>query len=252
MPLFEIVIIALAGLAAGAVNAMIGSGSLIIFPTLVALGHTPLVANVTANLGVLPASFAGAFAYRRFFEGKYRHVAIASVFAIVGGVAGALILLVLPDEWFNAIVPVLIGLAVLLVMFGPAIKRAVLRKGHDPDRPDSNMPLFLSVGATAIYGGYFGAGQGIILLSFLTLLVRGGLQRANAYKNTVAGMGNAGAGITFILLAEIDWLAVLILAISSGLGGYLGGRYGQRVPEDVYRAFIVIAGIAAIGYFLLQ
>lgn len=252
MSLTDAVFIALAGLSAGAVNAVIGSGSLIIFPTLLTLGYVPIVANVTTNIGVLPASFAGAFAYRKFFEGKYRHLFIAAMFSAAGGISGALLLLVLPPEWFNAIVPVLIGSAVLLVIFGPRIKKYVLSRGHDPDKPDSRLPLYLATGATGIYGGYFGAGQGIILLSFLGFLIRGGLQRANAYKNMLAAAGNTGAAVVFIFLAEIDWMAVLILAISSAIGGLIGGKYGQRIPENVYRIFIVMMGIFAITYFVLK
>lgn len=248
----DILLITLSGLGAGMINAVIGSGSLLIFPTLLSLGYTPIVANVTTNIGVLPGSFAGAFAYRRFFEGKYRHVLTASLFSAVGGVSGALLLLVLPPEWFNAIVPVLIGLAVLLVIFGPRIKRYLLAKGHDPNKPDARLPLFLATGATGVYGGYFGAGQGIILLSFLTFLLKGGLQRANAYKNVLAATGNTAAGLTFLFLAEINWGAVLILAISSFAGGLIGGKYGQRIPEPIYRWFIAAIGIIAIIYFALQ
>ena len=248
----DILLITLSGLGAGMINAVIGSGSLLIFPTLLALGYTPIVANVTTNVGVLPGSFAGAFAYRRFFEGKYRHVLTAALFSAVGGVSGALLLLVLPAEWFNAIVPVLIGLAVLLVIFGPRLKKYLLARGHDPEKPDARLPLFLATGATGIYGGYFGAGQGIILLSFLTFLLKGGLQRANAYKNVLAATGNTAATLTFLFLAEINWDAVLILAISSFAGGIIGGKYGQRIPEPIYRWFIVAMGIFAIIYFALQ
>lgn len=251
MSFTDVLFIALAGFGAGGINAVVGSGGLITFPTLLALGYPPIVANVTANVGILPGSIAGAFAYRKFFHGSPRHLIIATVFSAAGGVAGALLLLALPPAWFDAIVPVLIGLAVVLVILGPTIKRAVLRQGHDPDRPDSRMPLFLATAANGVYGGYFGAGQGIILLSFLPLMLRGGLQRANAYKNVIAAACNGAAALTFIFLAEIDWLAVLILAIASFFGGLVGGKYGQRIPEGVFRVFIVIVGIAAMAYFII-
>lgn len=252
MSVTDVLFIALAGLSAGAVNAIIGSGGLILFPTLLALGYTPIVANVTSNVGVLPASFAGAFAYRKYFEGKYRLAIIGCIFAAVGGVMGALLLLALPPEWFDAIVPLLIGMAVLLVIFGPAIKRAVLARSHDSDQPDARMPLYLATWATGVYGGYFGAGMGIIALSYLSLMLRGGLQRANAYKNLLTGTGNFAAAVTFVFLADIDWLAAIILAVSSLFGGLLGGKYGQRIPETVFRVFIVIVGIAAIVYFVTR
>jgi uncharacterized membrane protein YfcA len=248
----EVSFLFVAGVGAGMINAVIGSGSLLTFPTMVAIGFPPIVANVSGNIGVLPASFAGAFAYRKFYRGSVRHLVITSVFSAIGGISGALLLLALPQELFNTIVPILIGLAALLVVFGPKIKRAVLAKSQNVERPDSKMPLYLATAASGVYGGYFGAGQGIILLSFLALMLRGGLQRANAYKNVLAAAGNVGAAVIFIFLAEINWLAVLILAISSFIGGIIGGKYGQRIPEQVYRVFIVVIAVAAIAYFYLR
>lgn len=247
----ETLLVALAGLSAGAINAVIGSGSVLIFSSLLAIGYSPIVANVSSNIGVLPGSFSGAFAYRRAFQGKYRHVMVVAVFSALGGLGGALLLLALPSAWFDAIVPVLIAFAIVLVLFGPQIKTFILSRGHDPDRPDSKLPLFLAAGATGIYGGYFGAAQGIILLSFLTLLIRGGLQRANAYKNVLAASANLAAGTVFMFLAPVDWWVVLILALTSFVGGYIGGKYGQRLPEALYRALIVVIGVGAIAYFYL-
>jgi uncharacterized membrane protein YfcA len=252
LTLLEVFFILLAGVGAGMINAVIGSGSLLTFPTMVAIGFPPIVANVSGNIGVLPASFAGAFAYRKFYRGSVRHLLITASFSALGGIAGALILLSLPQELFNTIVPILIGLAALLVVFGPKIKRTVLAKSQNIERPDSRMPLYLATAASGVYGGYFGAGQGIILLSFLALMLRGGLQRANAYKNALAASGNTGAAVIFIFLAEIDWLAVLLLAVSSFVGGIIGGKYGQRIPEQAYRVFIVAIAIAAIAYFYVR
>lgn len=247
----EVLLVALAGIGAGAINAVVGSGTVLTFSTLLTLGYSPIVANVSSNIGVLPGSFAGAFAYRRTFQGKYRHVLTVAVFSAIGGALGATLLLVLPAVWFDAIVPILIAFAVVLVIAGPRIKKAVLLRGHDPDRPDSRAPLFFAAGATGVYGGYFGAAQGVLLLSFLTLMVRGGLQRANAYKNVLASTSNIAAAFVFIAFANVDWLVVLILAVSSPVGGYLGGRYGQRIPEAFFRWLIVVIGIAAIVYFYM-
>lgn len=249
MTFLEASLLFVAGIGAGMINAVIGSGSLLTFPTMLAIGFQPIVANVSGNIGVLPASFAGAFAYRKFYRGSVRHLVITALFSGLGGVGGALLLLALPQELFNTIVPILIGLAALLVVFGPAIKRVVLAKSAQVERPDSKMPLFLATAASGVYGGYFGAGQGIILLSFLALMLRGGLQRANAYKNVLAASGNMGAAIIFVFLAEINWFAVLVLAVSSFIGGVIGGKYGQRIPEPVYRVFIVVMAVAAIAYF---
>lgn len=247
----EIAFLFIAGVGAGIINAAVGSGSLLTFPTMVAIGIPPIVANVSGNIGVLPASFAGAIAYRRFYRGSVRHLVITALYSALGGIGGALLLLALPPELFELIVPVLIGMAVILVMLGPRIKRAVLARREQAERPDSKMPLYLATMGSGVYGGYFGAGQGIILLSFLALMLRGGLQRANAYKNVLAAAGNVGAAVMFLFLAEINWLAVVILAVSSFIGGTIGGKYGQRVPESIYRLFIVIIGVAAIIYFFV-
>ena len=252
MTLLESILLFFAGVGAGMINSVVGSGSLLTFPTMIAIGFPPVVANITGNVGVLPGSFAGAFAYRKFFAGSGKHLIITALFSAVGGAMGAVLILSLPPEIFSAIVPILIGLAVLLVIFGPTIKKAVLKKSHDIEKPDSRFPLYITTALTGVYGGYFGAGQGIILLSFLSLMIRGGIQRANAYKNVLAGAGNLAATVVFLFFADIAWNAAILIMIGSLIGGIIGGRYGQRIPELAYRIFIVTIGIVAITYFVLN
>jgi uncharacterized membrane protein YfcA len=248
------VLLTVAGLLAGVINSVVGSGSLVTFPTLLALGFPPVVANITNNIGVLPANIAGAFSYRKYFSGEWGKLALIAVVSAVGGLAGALLLLRLPADTFRMIVPALIVLALALVIFGPMIKAWALARSADPDRPRSERsPLLLAiVGVTGVYGGYFGAAQGVILLSTFSLALNGGLQRANAYKNAVTAAGNIAAVAVFIAIGHVAWDAAAVLAVSSFVGGLIGGKHGQKLPENAYRFIIVAVGICALVYFLIS
>ena len=253
MTVWEILLLLAAGTAAGMINSVVGSGSLVTFPVLVALGNPPILANVTNNIGVLPGSISAAWTNRVILAGRWRRAFLLAIPAFLGGAAGAGLLLVLPPEAFRAIVPVLIAFACLLVMFGPALRRRLAARTHGDDNSDAATPkIVLTVGATAVYGGYFGAAQGIILLSSLMLLMRGGIQVANAHKNVFAAAANLAAGIVFVLVAPVNWIAALVIAVGATAGGWLGARVGKRIPESVYRIAIIVIGAAAIVYFALS
>ncbi|MRG59094.1 TSUP family transporter [Agromyces sp. CFH 90414] len=249
----EFLVLGLAGVLAGAINAVVGSGSLVTFPALLAFGYPPVLANVTNNVGVLPASLAATWANRREFTGEWRRLALILCFSAAGGTAGALLLLLLPGEAFEVIVPVLIVLALLLVVFGPAIKRWTARRhaGAGGDHRDHRGATLAVAGLTAIYGGYFGAAQGVLLLALLSITLAGTLVRANAYKNAMAAVANVAAAVVFVSVTEVAWPAAIAIAIGSFVGGSLGGRYGRRIPQAVYRVVIVAVGLAALAYFLL-
>ena len=252
MTVWEIILLLTAGTAAGMINSVVGSGSLVTFPVLVALGNPPILANVTNNIGVLPGSISAAWTNRAILAGRWRRAFLLATPAFLGGAAGAGLLLVLPPEAFRAIVPVLIAFACLLVMFGPALRRRLAARAHGDDSDAATPKIVLTVGATAVYGGYFGAAQGIILLSSLMLLMRGGIQVANAYKNVFAAAANLAAGIVFVLVAPVNWIAALVIAVGATAGGWLGARVGKRIPESVYRIAIIVIGAAAIVYFALS
>jgi len=246
------IVLTLVGLLAGVINSVVGSASLVTFPALIAIGYPPVVANITNNIGVLPANIAGALSYRAYFSGEWKKLGVFAALSAIGGLAGALLLLRMPADAFRFIVPFLIVMALLLVIFGPAVKAWVLKRSADAERPRTERsPLLLAtVGAAGVYGGYFGAAQGVILLSTFSLGLNGGLQRANAYKNAITSAGNIAAVVVFIAIGHIAWGAAAVLAVTSFIGGLIGGRYGQKLPENAYRVIIVVVGLCALAYFL--
>jgi uncharacterized protein len=234
----------LAGMAAGAVNAVVGSGTLITFPVLLALGYPPVVANVSNTLGLVPGSFSGAFGYRRELAGQRSRLLRLGTCSALGGLTGAVLLLVLPEAAFRAIVPVLIVLACVLVVLQP---RLVDRLAGAGDRPaHGGLPLVLGVYLAGVYGGYFGAAQGVLLIALLGLFLGEELQRVNAAKNVLTGLVNLVAAVVFVLVAEVAWLAALLIAVGSVLGGLIGSRVGRRLPPAVLRAVVVVVGLVAV------
>jgi len=253
MGLDAFVLLAVVGVLAGVINSVVGSGSLVTFPTLIALGVPPVVASITNTIGVLPANIAGAWSYRQTFRDEWRFLGLIAGCSAIGGLTGALLLTRLPADAFRAVVPVLIAAALVLVIFGPAIKAWALARSTRSagDRSERSPGLLVAVAVTGVYGGYFGAAQGVILLSLFSLTLRGGLQRANAYKNAVTAAGNIVAAVVFLSIGDVEWGAAAVLAVSSFAGGLVGGKVGQRLPDTVYRVLIVGVGIAALAYFLL-
>ena len=251
MTLSAVVAIALVGLFAGSVNSVVGSGGLITFPLLVGSGLTPLSANVANNLGVLPGILAATISYRRLLMGEWATLGPLLLLAGAGGVVGAFLLLLFPPEVFESIVPFLVLFATTLVLVGPSIKKFMMRKTQSKST-ESGGPLSGSTFFASIYGGYFGAGQGIILLAYLTILLRGSLHRANAYKNAIVTVSNSTAAMVFVSLTPVNWWVVAILAVSSTIGGFVGGRFGQLIPEGVYRVIIGLVGIIATILLLVR
>jgi uncharacterized protein len=240
----EALAILVAGMAAGAINTVVGSGTLITFPVLVALGHPPLVANVSNNIGLVPGAVSGIVGYRRELAGQRHRVLQLGVFSAAGGLAGAILLLALPASAFDAIVPALIALALVLVVLQPRLTRALAhRRRADNER---SVTLHTLVGSTAVYGGYFGAAQGIILISLLGIGIRDELQRLNALKNVLAATVNLVAGLVFIAVAHVDWAVAGLIAAGSVAGAALGARYGRRLSPTALRAVIVVVGTVAI------
>jgi uncharacterized protein len=239
-----------AGIAAGTINTVVGSGTLITFPVLLGFGYAPVVANVSNTVGLVPGSASGALGYRRELASQRARLMPLGIASILGGITGAVLLLSLPASAFKAIVPVFIAVALVLIMLQPRISRAMserrTRTGrtHDGHRPG---PLALGgVFASGVYGGYFGAAQGILLLAILNLSLDDELQRLNALKVVLAGLVNLVAGILFVLIAHIAWLPAALIAGGSLLGGVLGGRYGRRLPAPALRGVILIVGVVAI------
>jgi uncharacterized protein len=241
----EITIVVLAGMFAGCINTVVGSGTLVTFPVLLAVGYPPVVANVSNSLGLVPGSITGAIGYRRELKGQGRRLARFGAVTVVGAVCGAFLLLVLPPDAFEAVVPALIVVALVLVLLQPFIARKLAAR--KPDRhPHGGIPLLLGVFATAIYGGYFGAAQGVILIALMGILLDESLQRLNAIKNVFAAVANLVSGVVFVFAADVDWLVVALLAGGSILGGMVGARIGRRLRPIWLRAAIVAVGTVAI------
>ena len=233
--------IAAAGLAAGIINAVVGSGSLITFPTLVALGYSPLVSNVSNNVGLVFGNISGVHGYRRELVGQKSRMIALLPWSAAGGLTGAGLLLAHPSS-FHAIVPWLVLLAVVLVIVQPRVAQMVAARGH-PQNDDGNLVVRIGAFLCGIYGGYFGAAQGVLLIALLAINIDDRLQRLNGLKNVLAAAVNGLAGILFIVLAPVNYEVVLIIALSSTVGGQLGAHIGRRLPAPVLRTIIVVGGL---------
>jgi uncharacterized protein len=252
MSVLEALAVLLAGIWAGIVNTVVGSGTLITFPVLLAVGYAPLTANVSNSLGLVPGSVSGAYGYRRELAGQGRRIARFAPLSILGAATGAALLFVLPAAAFAAIVPAFIAVALVLVVLAPRLNRRLTRRRR-PDAPPHGGRLALALDyATGVYGGYFGAAQGIMLLAILGVALEDDLQRLNALKNVLAGLVNLTAAIVFLFVAHLAWEAVALLAVGSTLGAQLGARVGRRLSPVALRAVIVVVGLAAIAKLLLD
>lgn len=252
-----------AGVVAGAVNTVVGAGTLITFPLLVALGVSPITANVSNTVGLVPAAVTGASGYRRELEEQWRAVVGMAVISAVGGVAGAALLLVAPGA-FTTIVPWLLVLAAGLAAIQPRVAEALRRREAlaalaagttltEPPPPalvdaitrPLTFGLGLGIALTGVYGGYFGAAQGVILLALLGIAWSPDLHRANGAKVVLAGVANLVSAVVFVLSGLVDWRIAGLIAVGSALGGVLGARIGRRIPAGVLRVVIVVVGLGA-------
>jgi uncharacterized membrane protein YfcA len=244
----EAAVILVAGLAAGTINTIVGSGSLITFPTLLAFGYAPFDANVSNTVGLVPGSISGAVGYRRELVGQRGRVLRLGVVAGAGGLTGGLLLRAFPGA-FAAVVPILIGVALILVAIGPRLSRALAEHRH-PEAHRS-WPLSVTLFGSAVYGGYFGAGQGIIMIALLTIFLPDDIQRLNGLKNVLAVIVNGFAAVLFALIAPVHWDVALLIAVGSIVGGQIGARLGRRLPAPLLRATIICVGLVAEAKLLL-
>jgi uncharacterized protein len=313
VPFLQALAIFAAGLAAGTINTVVGSGTLITFPTLLAFGYPPVLANVSNNVGLVPGVASGVHGYRAELAGQRRRIIRLGSASASGGLVGAILLLVLPADAFKAIVPALIGVAVVMVLIQPWLARWMARRqvdrpaaapdGGDPDtdpdparadgaEPDPRPPegagpgtggagtvgqvgaatavgvlptadvdrraeavggpvLWFFVFCAGVYGGYFGAAQGVLLIGMLGIAFSDSLQRINAVKNVLAGLVNGLAAIVFIALTHVDWGVAGLIAAGSIIGGQVGARAGRRLPPWGLRLVIVCVGVAALVKLLV-
>lgn len=261
MGVLEAVAILGAAVMAGVINVVAGAGTLVTFPTLLALGFPPVVANISNTVGLVPASITGAYGYRRELKGHWRSVLTMVVFSAIGGITGGLLLLSLPATAFSVVVPFLLLLAALLSAVQPRLARFIRgRSAASQDAPDQDTRdgptrvgpvLVLGVLATGIYGGYFGAAQGVVLLALLGILWSTDLNLANGAKNVLAGIANIVSAVLFIGSGELDWRIVALVGVGSALGGLLGAKIGRKLPAPVLRTILVIVATVAAVVLLI-
>jgi uncharacterized membrane protein YfcA len=248
--LLHALVVILAGMWAGTINAIVGSGSLVTFPVLLLLGYPPVTANVSNNLGLVAGGVTASFGYRRELAGTSRVLLRMMPMSILGSAIGAILLLVLPASAFSAIVPVLIVFGLLMVAFGPRIQAWSREHHHEAGMaPRWQFPALLGgILVAGIYGGYFGAAQGVILMGLLSTLATGDLQRLNGIKNVLGTCVNIVAALVFLVVARdhIDWWVVLFITIGAIIGGFLGASIGRRLPPPVLRAVILAVGVVGI------
>jgi uncharacterized membrane protein YfcA len=249
VPWYEVVALLAAGMAAGAVNTIVGSGTLITFPTLLFFGFPPLIANVSNTIGLVAGGLTGIHGYRRELVGQGSIVRSLVPLSFLGGLTGAILLLKLPASAFEAIVPLLIGVALLLVLLGPRLQAWAAARHPNHDSPGRHLLMTGGVFAAGVYGGYFGAAQGVLMVGIMSVLMTISLQRINALKNVLVTVVNAVAAVTFMLVAwdRINWTVAALIAAGSLTGGYVGARVGRRLSPALLRGLILIIGVLAIA-----
>jgi uncharacterized membrane protein YfcA len=251
------ILVLTAGFLAGLINGVVGSGTLISFPLLLLLGYPPLAANVSNNLGLVPGSLAAVSQYRTTLVESRAAVLQLVPLSAAGSLVGSLLLVLLPSSVFDAIVPVLIGVALVFVLLQPLIQRHLAtRKAINPavvyPAPKPGvvpLPVLLAMPLLGAYGGYFGAAQGILLLVVLGTALNTGFGEVNGLKSLLALVANLVAGIVFVFVAsdEIDWTVVGLISIGSVIGGVVGARGAKRLHPGLYRAAILVVGLLALG-----
>lgn len=250
MSALEAILVLAAGFAAGTINAIVGSGTLITFPALLAVGYSPVVANVSNTLGLVPGAASSAYGYRDELRGSRARLLRYAPWTTLGAIGGAALLLTLPAEAFDAIVPILIAISLVLIVFQPRISAWVTAR-REVQRPHGGAGLLAGIFGAGVYGGYFGAGQGILLFGVLASSLGGDLTEVNAIRAVLAGLANAVAAVIFVFVADIAYLAVALIAIGSTAGGLFGAGIGRRLPDPALRAIVVVVGLAAIAQLTL-
>jgi uncharacterized membrane protein YfcA len=258
MPIHEIIVIALAGFGAGAINAVVGSGTLITFPTLVAFGYPPVVATMSNAVGMVAGSTSGTWGYRDELQGQWHRLRWQLPAALFGGILGSFLLLHLPAKAFETIVPVLLVAALILVVTGPRIQEWARQRAEQAGRsawhigPGRTAALALGTFAIGVYGGYFTAAQGIMQIALMGALLPESMQRMNAAKNLLALVVNVVAAFAYTIVAfdRISWAAAGLIAAGSLVGGLVGARYGRRLPPGALRGAIVVIGLIGLWRLL--
>jgi uncharacterized membrane protein YfcA len=246
-------IAAVAAMAAGLINALAGGGTLITFPTLLAISLLPVSANVTNTIALCPGFLGGTLAQARDLEGQKTRLWIVIPTAVLGGLTGALLLLLTSEKVFSSLVPFMILLAsVLLAIQAPLRNWLVGRSEHTNSKPLPEGWIILPVFLGAIYGGYFGAGLSVILLAILGLLLKDNLTRLNALKQSIALSTNVTAALVFVFSGKVNWSIAIIMMAGALIGGALGGRLASRISPTALRWVVVSIGLIVGTIYLFR
>lgn len=259
MPVDHILLLTVAGLGAGAINSVVGSGTLVTFPTMVALGYPPVTATMSNAVGLVAGGVSGTWGYRRELRGQSRRLRWQIPASLVGALLGAWLLLHLPEKVFTAIVPVLLTMALVLVLIGPRIQSWARDRAEAAGRSADDISrghmaaLVLGTFLVGIYGGYFTAAQGILLVGVMGAILPESMQRMNAAKNLLSLAVNIVAALAYTLVAfdRINWAAAGLIALGSLVGGLLGSHYGRRLSPNMLRGVIVVVGIIGLVRLLM-
>lgn len=252
----EAVLVLLAGVAAGGINTIVGAGTLVTFPTLIAFGVPPVVANISNGIGMIPGGISGTWGYRRELHGQGRRLVRLAPASLVGASVGAVLLLLLPSAVFGAAVPALLALSLLLVLFQPRMQRRFRRDVKEDGQPSTARRATVLLGAgifgAGVYGGYFGAAQGVILIALLGVMVPQNLQRNNALKNALSLVVNVTASVTHLVTAlhYVDWAIVGLIAIGTLVGGVLGAKFGRLLHPTALRFLVAVVACAGVLHFM--
>ncbi|GAV39910.1 sulfite exporter TauE/SafE family protein [Streptomyces acidiscabies] len=249
---YTVVLVLTSGVLAGVVNTIVGSGTLLTFPVLMASGLSPVLANMSNTVGLVAGNFSGAYGYRRELRGQRRRIALFGAVSLCGAVVGAVGLIVLPAAAFDAVVPALVLLASLMVLLQPWLKRRLSGKGERTSAVEGGPLLWAGIFAAGVYGGYFGAAAGVILLALFGMLLNETMQRLNGLKNVCIGIVNTAAALVFVFVAPIAWLPAILLMAGSLLGGQIGARAARRMPPALLRACVVTMGLVAATVLIVR
>lgn len=253
MTWWHAILIFVAGLWAGTINTVVGSGTLVTFPVLVALGYSPLTATTSNAIGLAPGTVSGAIGYRHELKGYWPEVARLAVASFLGAICGTILLLSLPKDAFETVVPALVGLAVVLVIVQPRVAGWVAKRREENGKVHKIGPLLLFlIFLIGIYGGYFTAAQGVMMVAVMGMLMSESLQRLNGVKNALSAVVNIVAGVIYAFIAPVSWPVVALLAVGSTIGGQIGAKIGRRLSPKVLRGLIVVIGLAAMVQLLLK
>lgn len=246
----EPALLVVVGFLSGAINAVAGGGSLLVFPALLATGMPPLVANVTNSVAQGPGFVGAAISQREDLTGTPRRVWLTSVAAALGSALGCVLLMLLPSEVFDAVVPALVALSAVLMAFQNTIRKWLGTPGDDA--PDRTVLLTAGIFLASIYGAYFGGARSVILIAILVLTATDTLRRLNALKSWLGMIGSAVTLVVYTLIAPVDWIAVLMLVPTTVLGGFVGGKVAQKLPSNLLRYLVVVIAATVAIYMVLD